>query len=190
MENVCQALANMTELRDGYNGVGFSQGMHWSATTTTKTPNTGVHQRQRKSWEIVFAATFLAAQHLRLRSRRAWYFWLCNSINRQVCIIFLAVQQLNEARELLVGRPAILTGVRGPAGRIFMRAVVERCHHCDPRHNPLHMQKSRSTHAVLVWLRNAVRVWLRSGSNKHQRGGSVHAWWRAASTVARNCTHS
>jgi len=25
-ENVCQALANMTELRDGYNGVGFSQG--------------------------------------------------------------------------------------------------------------------------------------------------------------------
>jgi len=26
VENVCQALANMTELRDGYNGVGFSQG--------------------------------------------------------------------------------------------------------------------------------------------------------------------
>ena len=27
VENVCSALANMTELRDGYNGVGFSQGV-------------------------------------------------------------------------------------------------------------------------------------------------------------------
>lgn len=135
VENVCQALANMTELRDGYNGVGFSQGMHCGATTTTKTPNTAVHQRQQKGWVVVFAATFLSSQHLRLRSRCAWYFWLCNSIDRQVCIIFTAVQQLKEARERLLGWPATLTGVGGPAGGQFMRAVVERCHHCDPRIN-------------------------------------------------------